>query len=76
MLIIGIHFFSWGWAMTSTPFHCSRCGHVGVFVSKKGMRFLTLFFVIPVLPLSGVHYLMECPKCRARFETVRSAVAA
>ena len=39
MLIIGIHFFSWGWAMTSTPFHCSRCGHVGVFLSKKGMRF-------------------------------------
>ena len=76
MLIIGIQFFTWGSALTASPFRCGRCGHMGSFVAKKGMRFLTIFFVIPVIPLSGVHHPMECPQCGTRYATVRSAIAA
>jgi hypothetical protein len=45
-----------------------------LFVAKKDMRFLTIFFIIPVIPPSGVHYLMECPKCGTRYEVVKNAI--
>ena len=68
MLVIGAHFFTWGWVMSANPLRCGRCGFEGVFVTKKGMRFVTIFFVIPVVPLSGVVHLVECPKCRTRYQ--------
>lgn len=68
MLIIGTHFFTWGWVMRANSLRCGHCGFEGRFVTKKGMRFLTIFFVIPVVPLSGVMQLVECPKCRTRYQ--------
>jgi hypothetical protein len=32
------------------------------------MRFLTLFFFIPVIPISGKKLLVECPRCKTRYE--------
>jgi hypothetical protein len=75
MLIIGTHFFTWGSDMTAVPFQCGRCGHVGPFIAKKGMRFLTLFFVIPVCPLSGVSHMVECARCGTRYAVEPGAVA-
>jgi hypothetical protein len=66
--IIGTHFFKWGSERTSQPMHCSRCGTVSNFIMKKGMRFITLFFVVPVIPLSGIKELVQCPTCGTRFQ--------
>lgn len=67
-LIIGTHFFTWGAQRMQTPTRCSRCGATQPFIEKKGMRFITLFFIVPVLPISGVKHLIECPNCKARYE--------
>jgi hypothetical protein len=66
-LIIGTKFFSWGSEATA-PMRCGQCQTVGAFKQKKGMRFITLFFVIPVIPISGVKQLAECPTCKAKYE--------
>jgi hypothetical protein len=67
MLIIGSHFFTWGAAYTNELLRCGQCGAVAPFIQKCGMRFLTLFFIIPVLPLSSTYHLLECPHCRTRY---------
>jgi len=67
MIIIGTKFFTWGNEQTGGAIRCSKCGAVTPFTEKKGMRFLTLFFIIPVLPLSGVSNLIECPYCKTRY---------
>jgi hypothetical protein len=67
-LIFGTKFFAWGGRQTLTPVRCSQCGIVAPFTEKTGMRFLTLFFVVPTIPLSGRRKLIECPNCKARFE--------
>jgi hypothetical protein len=66
-LIIGTKFFSWG-AQPTAPMRCGQCQTVAPFKEKKGMRFITLFFVIPVIPISGVKQLAECPNCKAKYE--------
>lgn len=76
MLIIGTRFFTWGSEMTAQLWRCGKCGHAGPFKSKKGMRFLTLFFIIPVIPLSGVTHIAECPNCRTRYEAKAVGAAA
>jgi hypothetical protein len=38
------------------------------FVMKKGMRFITLFFIIPVMPISGVKEMVQCPNCGTRYQ--------
>jgi len=68
IFIIGTRFFTWGSEPGAQTMRCPQCGTAGVFDAKKGMRFVTLFFIIPVLPLSGVKHLLQCPNCRARFE--------
>ena len=68
MLIFGTHFFTWGSEPSGQVWQCGRCQTVGQFIRKKGMRFLTLFFIIPVCPLSGVKRLVQCPTCGARYE--------
>ena len=40
----------------------------GAVFSQEGMRFITVFFVIPVIPISGVSHMAECPNCKARYE--------
>ena len=76
MLIIGTRFFTWGSEMTAQPWRCGKCGHAGPFISKKGMRFLTLFFIIPVIPLSSVTHIAECPNCRTRYQAKAGSAAA
>jgi hypothetical protein len=66
--IIGTRFIVWGSEQTQKPIHCGRCGAVMPFTIKKGMQFITLFFVIPVIPLSGVKQIVQCPNCRARYQ--------
>jgi hypothetical protein len=67
-LIIGTHFFVWGSDRTQEAMHCGNCGTIAPFVAKKGMRFITLFFVIPILPISGVRHLIQCPACGTRYQ--------
>ncbi len=68
MLIIGTKIFCWGAMPTPEPLRCGTCGTVGRFIEKTAMRFLTFFFIIPTIPLSGKMKLIECPKCKTRYE--------
>jgi len=68
MLIIGTHFFTWGSSLTNDSIHCGQCGTVANFIKKSGMRFITLFFLIPVVPISGVNQIIQCPKCKTKFQ--------
>jgi len=67
MLIIGIRLFFWGSELTTQPMRCGKCGYAGPFSLKKGMRFITVFFVIPVIPISGVMRVSECQQCKTRY---------
>ena len=67
VLIVGTKFFSWGNEATA-PMRCGQCNTIAAFRQKKGMRFITLFFVIPVIPISGVKQMAECPTCKAKYE--------
>jgi hypothetical protein len=67
MLIIGTRLFFWG-SLLSQAMHCGRCGYAGPFTLKKGMRFITLFFIIPVIPISGVMHVAECQQCKTRYK--------
>ena len=66
--IIGTHFFTWGSGQSPQQMRCGRCGTVGNFVTKSGMRFITLFFVIPVIPISGVKNMLQCQTCGTRYQ--------
>ena len=66
--IIGTRFFSWGARPAPQPTSCGQCGVVANFTVKKGMRFITLFFIIPVIPISGVKELLQCPTCGTRYQ--------
>jgi hypothetical protein len=68
IFVIGTRFITWGSEPTGQTMRCAQCGTVGVFNGRKGMRFVTLFFIIPVLPVSGVKRLLQCPTCKARYE--------
>jgi len=67
--IIGTHFFSWGSEPLAAQNRCGKCGTVGNFIHKRGMRFITLFFIIPVLPISGVTNLVQCPACGTSYHS-------
>jgi zinc-ribbon family len=67
VLIIGMRFVTWGSAGSGRRMHCGQCGTVGEFIDKKGMRFITLFF-IPVIPISGTKHLLQCPTCGTRYQ--------
>lgn len=68
MLIIGVRFFAWGSEHTPQQMHCGKCGTVANFIIKKGMRFITVFFVIPVIPISGIKQMLQCPNCGTRYQ--------
>jgi DNA-directed RNA polymerase subunit RPC12/RpoP len=68
-LVIGTKFFTWGSEKTDDMIRCSQCGTVAQFIQKTGMRFLTLFFIVPTIPLSGKQQLIECPNCKARYQS-------
>jgi uncharacterized C2H2 Zn-finger protein len=67
-IIIGTKLFVWGSTLTPGAFHCTRCGALTQFVEKNAMRFVTIFFFIPIIPISGKKNLIECPRCKTRFE--------
>jgi hypothetical protein len=67
-LIIGVKYFTWGSEPTAEPMRCGTCGLVAPFIKKKGMRFITLFFIIPTIPISGMQELIECPNCKTRYQ--------
>ena len=70
IFIIGMRFVAWGSEMTGQQMRCGKCGTVGQFIDKKGMRFITLFF-IPVIPVSGTRHLLQCAACGTRFHAAR-----
>ena len=65
--VIGTKFITWGSQKTPETIRCSQCGTLAQFTEKTGMRFITLFFVVPTVPISGTTHLIECPNCKARF---------
>lgn len=68
-LVIGTKFITWGSAKTPETIRCSQCGTLAQFVEKTGMNFITLFFVVPTIPISGKKRMIECSNCKARFQT-------
>jgi transcription elongation factor Elf1 len=68
-LVIGTKYITWGSQKTNETIRCSNCGTLAQFTEKTGMRFITLFFVVPTIPISGTTKLIECPNCKARFQT-------
>ena len=66
--ILGIHFFTWGSERTKEAMYCQNCGTIAPFLIKKGMRFITFFFIIPVIPISGISTIFECPNCKTRYQ--------
>lgn len=68
-LIIGTKYITWGAQKTAETIRCSNCGALAQFTEKTGMRFITLFFVVPTIPISNTTKLIECPNCKARFQT-------
>lgn len=71
MIIIGTKFFKWGSELTANKMKCGECGMVAQFVMKQGMRFITLFFIIPVLPISGIRHLIQCPHCKSLYNSAK-----
>lgn len=65
--IVGTKFFTWGSERAPQQMRCGQCGTVANFILKKGMRFITVFFIIPVIPISGVRQFMQCPTCGTRY---------
>ena len=68
MLIIGTKVFFWGSELANELMRCGTCGMTAQFIKKTGMRFLTLFFIIPTIPLSGKMHVLECPQCKTRYQ--------
>ncbi|HEY0321044.1 MAG TPA: hypothetical protein VGC66_08840 [Pyrinomonadaceae bacterium] len=66
--IVGLRFFSWGSGQTPQPMRCGNCGTVTQFLTKSGMRFITVFFIVPVIPISGVKHILQCPNCKTRYQ--------
>ena len=67
-IIIGVDFLTWGNETAPQAMQCTNCGTIAHFTEKKGMRFVTIFFVIPIFPVSGVQKLLECPNCKTRYK--------
>jgi hypothetical protein len=67
--VIGTHYFTWGSEKTQDMMRCGQCGTTAQFKQKTGMRFITLFFIVPVIPISGKSKMVECPNCKARYQS-------
>lgn len=68
-LIIGTRFITWGAGQAQQAMRCGNCGTVGNFQARSGMRFITLFFFVPIIPISGVKSLLQCPTCGTRYQS-------
>jgi uncharacterized protein with PIN domain len=67
-LIIGTKYRFAGSELTSERERCARCGTVTQFVKKTGRNYLTLFFVLPIIPLGKAQNVLECPNCKAHYQ--------
>lgn len=68
MIVFGLKLWTWGNALTPNVIRCGSCGQTAQFFQKKGMQFITLYWVIPTIPVSGVKDYIQCPNCKARYE--------
>lgn len=66
-LVLGTRTFHWGADRTPDLQTCPNCGYSGQFIRKQAIRVLTLFFLIPVLPLGKIRHLRQCPSCNTRY---------
>lgn len=68
MIVFGTKFWAWGSNLTRDIWRCAQCGHSGQFIEKSGLNCITLYWIIPVLPISGIKKMVQCPNCKARYE--------
>ena len=68
MIVFGIKFWAWGSALTNQVWRCAQCGYNGQFTQKKGMKFITLYWIIPTIPVSGVKEIAQCPQCKTQYD--------
>lgn len=68
-LIIGTKYRFSGSQRTPETLRCERCGAVAQFIRKTGRNYLTLFFVVPIFPVGKAQNVLECPNCKARYQT-------
>lgn len=69
IFIIGTKFNVSGSERTAGKIRCSQCGATNQFIQKTGRNYITLFFVLPVIPIGKKQNLLECPNCKARFQS-------
>lgn len=60
---------NWNLEKTNETIRCSNCGMLAQFTEKTEMRFIMLFFVIPIFPVGRKKKMIECPNCRAKFQS-------
>jgi hypothetical protein len=68
ILIVGTKFHVSGSEQTAESHHCGRCGFSGQFIRKSGRNYVTLFFVLPLVPLGKAKNMLECPNCKTRYQ--------
>lgn len=67
IILFGTRYITWGDERTATVWHCPSCERDDFFIRKRGRRMLTLFFLIPTIPLGRVERFTQCPHCGARY---------
>ena len=68
-LIIGTKYRVSGSERTAEQHRCARCGTLAQFIKKSGRNYITLFFLLPVFPIGKENSFIECPNCKARYQT-------
>ena len=69
LFIIGTKFKVSGSERTSERHRCQRCGTLAQFFKKTGRNYITLFFVLPIIPIGKAQNMIECPNCAARYQS-------
>jgi len=68
IFIIGTKFKVSGSERTAEQHRCERCGTLAQFIKKTGRNYITLFFLLPVIPIGKAQNMIECPNCQARYQ--------
>jgi predicted RNA-binding Zn-ribbon protein involved in translation (DUF1610 family) len=68
-VVMGNKFRATSEGPTEHVVQCPNCGMTGRLERKTGRQYLTLFFVLPVLPIGPKQSFAECPNCGAQFRT-------
>ncbi|MCA1623084.1 MAG: zinc ribbon domain-containing protein [Acidobacteria bacterium] len=68
IFIIGTKFNVSGSERTTEQHRCPQCGALTQFVKKTGRNYITLFFVLPIIPIGKARNLLECPNCKTRIQ--------